>query len=411
MGKQLPVPISIDESESIRKAHQAIAIVPSRGTRITLLMRRFFNVLLHHAQDHKNRSQETYRRDLRGILAGASFESTNIEVAKATLRQMAKTPVEWNSVNDEGERSWGVSSLIAEAEIFEKGGSLFLEWSYGPKIRARLLDPELYVRLSLRMYSSLRSSTSAALYEICARYVTNHGGLTNRASWQWWRPRLTGIPDSDSEAIKEYKYFKRDTLAPAIREVNQLTDITIELIEFKEGRKIADIQFSATKKQQQDLQLDDSNLIDNQLLDRIARFGFTHEEAAKLYSSKEEATLRATVEYVEARLKKKGLPPVDSAAALFRDALRKGYGKAEVTKGKVAKITEKPPALPVKLDPEAEKQRLDALVAFDALDEAGQTVKMAAFIEANPALSKAARKNPNSKSVRTSLGGWLRTQS
>ena len=201
-------------SPDVYKAHQAIAVLPATGSRITLLTRRFFNVLLQHAQQQGG--GETYRLPFDQILQGAGYGSANFEVAKNTLRSMAKTTVEWSVVRedgaDEGERRWGVSALLADAELIEVGRRLFLEWSYSPKIRQHLLDPTRYMQLSLQIYSTLRSGTAAALYEVCLRYVTNARGLTNKAEWEWWRPRLTGIPDADDAHSSEYKYFKRDTL-------------------------------------------------------------------------------------------------------------------------------------------------------------------------------------------------------
>lgn len=403
MDNNLPIPV---DPGDIKKAHQAIAVVPSKGVRITLLMRRFFNVLLFHAQDEKGK--ETYRRELSEILSGASYTSANLEVAKSTLRSMAKTPVEWNTVsNDEGERRWGVSTLLADAEVIEKNGRLFIEWSYSPKIRPRLLDPELYVRLSLSMYSSLRSSTSAALYEVCVRYVTNHDGLTNRADWQWWRPRLTGIPDSDPEQAREYKYFKRDTLVPAIREINELTDIQVELIEHKNGRRVTDIQFMVSRKQQQGLPLDDANLVDNQLLERLARFGFSKEEAVKFYTSKDEATLRQTIDYVETRLKKTNLPPIESAAAFFREALRKGYAKS----AKPAP-TDIKPALPKPqrektVDLEEERRRVKALMEFESMSQEDKQKILSKLAESNPALAIQINKDPNTMIVKKAAANLI----
>jgi len=74
----------------IYKAHQAISLVPTKGSRITLLMRRFFNVLLQHAQGCG--PMETYRAPLDRIFAGADYGSANYEVAKNALRNMAKRP-------------------------------------------------------------------------------------------------------------------------------------------------------------------------------------------------------------------------------------------------------------------------------------------------------------------------------
>lgn len=116
------------------KTHQAIDVAPSRGSRINPLTRRFFNVLLQHAQRQGN--VETFRAPMSAILADANYSSQNFEVAKAVLRGLAKTTGEWSMVNEEGEggnvgRRWGISSLLAQAELIDDGSSITFEWSSG----------------------------------------------------------------------------------------------------------------------------------------------------------------------------------------------------------------------------------------------------------------------------------------
>lgn len=312
--KQLP--------SEIYKAHQEIAVMPVPGSRITLLMRRFFNILLQHAQTIGQ--AETYRVPLDEILSGADFNSPSYLVAKNALCGMAKTAVEWSVIRDDGDGGEGmvVSKLLAEAEIIEQNRRLYLEWSFSPKIRQRLRDPNLYMLLS----SSLRSGTAASLYAVCIRYLTNVDGLTNKAEWTWWRHRLTGIHAGDESQSSAYKYFKRDTLMPAIREINDLTEIEVKLHEFKTGRKITHIQFASTKKAQENLDVDFTKpIFDEALLGKILAFGVTDSEAAKIYGTRDEATIRASIEYVENMVRKGG---VDSAADLFCNSVKKTREKA-----------------------------------------------------------------------------------
>lgn len=322
--KLVPATLQADpDNSAFRKAHEAIAVLPQSG-RLTLLDRRFFNVLLALAQEQGDRT--TYRAKFARILAGAKFDSKNTEVAKEHLRKMTTTRVEWNSTSDTGKRRWGVSTLIADAEIIEENRELIVEWSYSPKVKAKLLNPDVYVQLSLEIHSALRSSQSAALYEICTRYVTNPGHLTHRAPWQWWKPRLTGNPE-DIQNLGEYKYFKRDVLRTAISEINAITDIDIELIEHRDGRKVSEIQFKVTKKAQRSLSLPEENLIDNSLLERLLALGFNTNAAAQLYSNTDEQKLRLTLSYVESRVRAKNMEALNSPAAFFRVALKEGYAK------------------------------------------------------------------------------------
>jgi hypothetical protein len=317
-------------SAELRKAVEAIAIQPKSG-KITLLTRKLFNVLLAVAQQ-ADESGDTYRALLSDIVANSAFDSNDTALVKEHLRRMVSVQVEWSqgTSSQKPGRKWGISTLIADAEILEDPTTrrVWVEFSFAPKIKKKLLDPVQYARLSLQFQSQLRSSAGLALYEICVRYLTNPSHLTMRESWEWWRPILSGTPDTEAgdEAKREYKYFKRDYLRPAIAEVNAVTNIFVELIEHREGRRVAEIQFRVTERKQPMLALDEHpNVFDSTLVDRMVKLGIPLKEAQTLYADSEENRIRAALQMTEQRMRSTTLPPVRSAPALFKDALKKGY--------------------------------------------------------------------------------------
>lgn len=317
-------------SAELRKAVEAIAIQPKSG-KITLLTRKLFNVLLAVAQQ-ADESGDTYRALLSDIVANSAFDSNDTALVKEHLRRMVSVQVEWSTGTSSQKpgRKWGISTLIADAEILEDPSTrrVWVEFSFAPKIKKKLLDPVQYARLSLQFQSQLRSSAGLALYEICVRYLTNPSHLTMRETWEWWRPILSGTPDTEAgdEAKREYKYFKRDYLRPAIAEVNAVTNICVELVEHREGRRVAEIQFRVTERKQPMLALDEHpNVFDSTLVDRMVKIGIPLKEAQTLYADSEENRIRAALLMTEQRMRSTTLPPVRSAAALFKDALKKGY--------------------------------------------------------------------------------------
>lgn len=333
----------------VKRSNETIGIVPKTG-RITVVVRRLFNVLLYVSQ--REGPKELYRRPLGELAKLAEFTSSDLATLKEHLVAMNLTPVEWNERTVD-EARWGTTTLITQAEIIEKRGvGTFVEWALPPKIRGMLLDPEQYTRLSLQIHSTLKSGASVALYEICARYLTNPGGLTMRKPWEWWRPRITGNPDPEAYPI--YKYFKRDVLKPAAAEVTALSDIKVDLIEHKDGRRVADIQFKVERKAIPGLELESGKPFDGELLERIIRLGITQRDARALYNAHEVEFLRKTVELTEKRALQE--PPLRSKAAFFKKALKERYADAQEQE-KPAK------ALP---PPSAEARRADAMARFHA---------------------------------------------
>ncbi len=328
--KKTDVDVVSPSSAELRKAVEAIAIQPKNG-KITLLTRKLFNVLLAVAQQADD-SGDTYRALLSDIVANSAFDSNDTALVKEHLRRMVSVQVEWSTGTSSQKpgRKWGISTLIADAEILEDPATrrVWVEFSFAPKIKRKLLDPVQYARLSLQFQSQLRSSAGLALYEICVRYLTNPSHLTMREPWGWWRPILSGTPDTEAgdEAKREYKYFKRDYLRPAIAEVNAVTNIFVELVEHREGRRVAEIQFRVSERKQPMLALDEHpNVFDSTLIDRMVKIGISLKEAQTLYADSEENRIRAALQMTEQRMRSTSLPAVRSAPALFKDALKKGY--------------------------------------------------------------------------------------
>ena len=315
------------ESTDLRKAVEAIAVTPHAG-KLTLLTRKLSNVFLAEAQA-QGIHEPIYRMSLSKVCAKAHYDSTNMVLIKDQLRKMASTTVEWN-VGVKGSRRWGVTALI-EVEVIEEGNRCSVEWSYPTKLKEKLLAPDVYARISLAMQNSFRSAAALALYEICVRYADSPAHLTMRLPWETWRPMLTGVPDGDKDATYlEYKYFKRDVLKPSVAEINGLAtiDIEVEMVEYKNGRSVSDIQFKVYPKKQAGLAFDEPNLFDLSLITRIVALGFTQGQAEKIYGDHEESKVRAALDYTENRQKRQ--PPLDKPQGYFRDALSKGYGAKAV---------------------------------------------------------------------------------
>ncbi|MEF7612910.1 replication initiation protein [Aquincola sp. MAHUQ-54] len=232
-------PAVADIAVPLRKPVNTLAIVP-KSQRITSLGRKSYNVLLFEAQS-QGLDKDVFSAPLERIIRGVDFDSNDQELIKKHLRAMVSTTVEWQSPTTGEGMSWNVSGLLAHARLSKVRGQVWVEWSYAVNLKQELLQPTVFARLSLEIISQLRSHAGIALYEICSRYKDI--GRTSRQAWAWWRPVLSGRPESEKTAKLEYRIFKRDTLKPAIAEVCAITDIDVELVEHKAGRFVSELQF------------------------------------------------------------------------------------------------------------------------------------------------------------------------
>ena len=270
---------SLATTDVLRKPVNALAIVP-KSNRITPLGRKSYNVLLYEAQE-QGVDKDVYRAPLDRIVKGIQFDSNDIALVKKHLRAMVSTTVEWQSPTTGEGTAWNVSGLLAHARLSKERGQVWVEWSYAVNLKQELLQPNVYARLKLEIISQMRSHAGIALYEICTRYKDI--GRTARQHWRWWRPVLSGQPETEKTARLEYRIFKRDTLKPAIAEVSAITDIEVELVEHKEGRFIADIQFLVRPKRQAALDLQSQvGPVDLALIAKAKSLGLDDEKIEEL---------------------------------------------------------------------------------------------------------------------------------
>jgi hypothetical protein len=307
--------VSADETALLKKAVNTLAIIP-KSARITALGRKCYNVLLYQAQE-QGLEKEVFRAPLDSVVKGLDFDSHDLALIKKHLRAMVSTTVEWQSPTTGEGSNWNVSGLLAHARLSKESGQVWVEWSYAVNLKQELLEPTVFARLRLEVISQLRSHAGVALYEICTRYKDI--GRTARQAWRWWYPVLSGNPPSEKSARLEYRIFKRDTLKPAIAEVNAITDIDVELVEHKQGRFTSEIQFRIAPKRQTSLNLArPPQPVDMALIGRAQQMGIADEAAEALVVAHGEEAFRAGLDALERRLASTFPEPLRDATRYLR---------------------------------------------------------------------------------------------
>lgn len=300
-SKRRPAPrlTGAEPEPLLRKPVNTLAIVP-KSHKITSLGRKSYNVLLHEAQE-QGLDKTVFQAPLERIIRGIDFDSNDQALIKKHLRAMVSTTVEWQSPTTGEGSSWNVSGLLAHARLSKVRGQVWVEWSYAVNLKQELLEPTVFARLSLEIISQLRSHAGIALYEICSRYKDI--GRTSRQAWSWWRPVLSGRPESEKTARLEYRIFKRDTLKPAIAEVNAVTDLDIELVEHKAGRFIDELQFLIRRKPQAQLPLRQPiEAVDLSLVARAQALGVDDGQAEALADAHGHDALRMGLDALQRRV-------------------------------------------------------------------------------------------------------------
>jgi hypothetical protein len=373
------------DEQAVSKANEAIAIRPKRG-KLTLLSRRIYNVFLYHAQ-RQGVDKPSYAILLSELIDDARFTSNNTELLKSHIRDMQATTIEWHTSSGNA-RQWTSTQLLGPVTIDEpgRGQACTIGWSYPEPIRERLVRPAQYTRVLLEISSQMRSYAASVLYELGARYLTSPGRLTMREDVIWWASVLTGRSDISTV---DYRILHRDTIKKALAELDTLSeDFRMEVVEHKRGRKVEELQFRVIPKPQASLEgLRESarNVFDLQLVERIIAIGFKRSDAQDLYAVTDEGVLRAAVDHVEQRMKSAVLPPLKSAAAYLRDALKKQYAGAG--QGGDATAADAPPVRQPSVEEKLQRLReewvhhkaTEARSLFDEMPQAERDAHIARF--------------------------------
>ena len=189
------------------------------------------------------------------------FEPHDWPTLHEALLGLADIRISFDLTTDGGERVQGRMGYMSKVSIEHNAG--LCRYSYHPAMRAWLRRPEL--RAHLNRAVQLRAFTSRyalALYETCVRHKDDNSGdlalqfrragdqqapaVTGWKPLNWWRNVL---------AVREghypqFKYLKRDVLKPAMREVNALSDIGLEMQHGRKHRQVEELLFVIRCKRQ-----------------------------------------------------------------------------------------------------------------------------------------------------------------
>jgi hypothetical protein len=398
--------------------------VGSGGT-LTLLTRKLINTILFHTQSLSEPGQYAppdqpgekinsnfYWVPLTIFSADTNFNSRDTDTLRSALDNLMSI-----RLHKDTENRLSSSVLLSDYQIVnptgKHGSRVMVGWELPSAVREAAKNPDIYTRSSVRYLSILQTTAGIALYEIAKRYSTSESRLTMKESVEWWFITLTGVPVGTEPP--EYKYFKRDTIKEAMAEVNTTTDVTVELLEFKAGRRVADLQFRVSISPQIQLGLTPAPLINTDLVQRIVDLGVPWIAAENLVVSTDQGLIRDTLAWLDARMASAELSPVDSPAALFRSALRGRYAQGgKQTPAKRAVVTAPPPELTPTQKPEAlpdldARARTDAAMAdFDALPDDQKDAVWSEFLAANQSAGVAYVGSKRFGLVaRKALGVWL----
>ncbi|MFM0608692.1 replication initiation protein [Paraburkholderia sediminicola] len=245
MAAKEPVPRSaelakLDEKE-LRKH---VATIHVSGS-LSLVERKIVNVLLLHAYDDLLTKRE-HTMSVKFLCEAIGWEASNDHKKLAEAAENIMQNIVTLNMFKDGDSEWKKTPLVSSIGV--KGGRVtyaYIEW-----LAERLARPEVFAAIDIKIQRRFKSGYALALYENCLRF--RGVGQTRYAPVDTWKELL----GANTKMYDEYRHFSNHVLKTAIKEINAVSDIVVDLRVKKEGRSIKELQFGVVDKAQGELPFD-----------------------------------------------------------------------------------------------------------------------------------------------------------
>lgn len=222
-------------AESLVKPGELVDLV--EVTPLTLNDRRIYNQLLENAWDaiDKPVSHVIAKSDLRGS------HNSNDRVGESVERLMSavvKVAVMWDG-EPAIER---VQLLGGNIETNRRDG--LLEYEIPARLRKIIGNSTVFARLQREVMFALSSKYALTLYEM----VQKRGNLRWRSSEKFILEDLRGILGVPKGKLTSWSNLRMRAIAPAVEEVNALSDYMVEIEPLKTGRSVTHVELRWWKK-------------------------------------------------------------------------------------------------------------------------------------------------------------------
>lgn len=326
-----PVPAILAEQSDdgqpvLRKYAGAVHI----GADLTLYQRRAFNVLLFWAMPEMPRTTR-HEIDLDELAWGMGLERASQRMQRLieSLDKMMEARVVWNLLDDKGElEEWESATLLPYVKVSKKTRTVLYEFTSA--FQERVYNPSEFAEIALRMQRVFRSEHALALYENTRRFLIN--GETPWIPLETFRS-LMGV--SGKPYYDEFKYLSARLIKPAMRQVNECSDIQLQLKTRRRNRTVVEIKYSVSNNPQMDLFAEsltqepsqNSTEGERRLFIRLSGYRITGKRAEFLLRSHTEEQIIFALDAADAWMEAKeaGREPIVNPAGVAYKAITEGW--------------------------------------------------------------------------------------
>jgi hypothetical protein len=388
---QISLFASPEAPDAFRKAVQ---IVHSKAKQpLTLLQRKLGNAWAKHAIENTPDEQGWWELRIRDLAIDVGFDSNNRQYLKESAEALMRIVFEWDVISTSPKRPWKASVMFPEVEIHAD----IIRYQISSQVRQLIVKPEIYALIDMNVVRRFRRASSLAIWEFCVRFEKI--GQTAEVPWEDFRDMILG-ETAEAKTYQEYKYFKAKVLKPAIAEINSESNLLVELVEAKVGKRVAALRFQLQKKVEAQGNVDDGRVLE--LVGEMVNLGVLQSEARRLSKDHAAEEIKAALDYTRRRMADARAGKLDNPAAYFRHALQHRYAMPAAT----GKASPTPAAPRVDLrEAYLESQLVEAEHYFRELDPEDQAALVERYNE--QAIGPLKLKKRTTKASEAGFRRWL----
>lgn len=321
------------------------------SSELTFTQKKIFNFFLYNAfpsvaldKYHTIRSSE-----LMGVL-GWSSESNLNERLKDALAGLTRENVKWNILDKDRKHKWVSSACLADVSI--KSG--IISYSFGKFLREVLSNPNLYAKLDLDVQKVLASRDSLVVWEFVMEELSSRRRTSMTTTPVPWEQFCEMTSGENSSYSKNYALYKSKVLKKAILEINEKTNLTLELVEEKQSRRVSKISF---KVDQLECIEEEQNAPDAELdtFKKLCIILNNDQKAAEIMKKFAPANIQTALSFYEDAIIKNA-SSIRNPISFFEKALEEGWCSPEEALSRIKALPKQIEAPMIKLDDSIENK-------------------------------------------------------
>jgi hypothetical protein len=358
-----------------RELRKHVATIHVSGS-LSLVERKIVNVLLLHAYDDLLTKRE-HTMSVKFLCEAIGWEASNDHKKLAQAAENIMHNIVTLNMFADGKEDWKKTPLVSSIGVSNgRVTYAYIEW-----LADRLARPEVFAAIDIKMQRRFKSGYALALYENCLRYRTI--GQTRYAPVDTWRELL----GATGKMYEQYRHFSNFVLQKAIKEVNAVSDIDVELRFKKVGRTVTELQFGVTEKAQAELPFE-ADPKEAMLREQLTAIGFGESSIKSILSK----NLPRAALAIKVTLEREAAGKITGSPAGYFMSVFESDSPLDLPERKTRRAV-KAPALPSPDEVKADRQVATTRGAWGKLTDDEKEAITVAFIEQTHAQTRIGEKH------------------